>query len=287
MYPADFASRIGVSVRLDEASLQMVSRELELRCIEAIPDEGLDVRSVRSRLDSYGIIAMQMHGPADQVSDIGNLDSVARTQAVEKHKRYLKYCGALGVKYYVLHPGGIFYGRWDDRQKVPVFRFDRDFVEKLIEVNVSSIGELAGEAGEHDVKIAVENGPLNDPTFLTITDHLRMVSEVGRDNVGVCIDVGHANVGMRIKPADVLRQVGSLTWALHLHDNDGAGDQHLPPGSGNIDWADVIKALEEIRYKGSLNIEFIPSMSKEFEGKDYAQSVKPGIALLRKILSES
>jgi hypothetical protein len=36
-----------------------------------------------------------------------------------------------------------------------------------------------------------------------------------------------------------------------------------------------------------MNIEFNPSMSKEFVGKDYAQSVKPGIALLRKIISES
>ncbi|MGD0028694.1 MAG: sugar phosphate isomerase/epimerase family protein [Candidatus Bathyarchaeia archaeon] len=287
MLPIDFASRISVSVPLDEVSLRIVSKELELRYIEAIPGEDLDVRSVRSVLDSYGIIAAQMHGPSDRSSDIGNLNRIVRTKAIEKHKRYLKYCVALGVKYYVLHPGGILYGKWDDRQKVPTFQFDRNFVEKLIELNVSSIRELAGEAGEHGVKIAVENGPLNDPTFLTITDHLRIISEVRRDNVGVCIDVGHANVGMKLKPADVLRQVGSLTWALHLHDNDGTGDQHLPPGRGNIDWADVVKALEEIRYEGSLNIEFISSMSKEFEGKDYAQSVKSGIALLRKIISES
>jgi sugar phosphate isomerase/epimerase len=287
MHPTDFASRISVSVPLDEVSLRMVSKELELRYIEAIPGEGLDVRSVRSMLDSYGIIATQMHGPSDRSSDIGNLDLIMRKKAIEKHKRYLKYCAALGVKYYVLHPGGILYGKWDDSQKVATFQFDRNFVEKLIGLNVSSVKELAGEAREQGVKIAVENGPLNDRTFLTIADQLRITSEVRRDNVGICIDVGHANVGMKVKPADVIRRVGSLTWALHLHDNDGTGDQHLPPGRGNIDWADVVKALEEIRYEGSLNIEFISSMSKEFEGKDYAQSVKSGIALLRKIISES
>jgi sugar phosphate isomerase/epimerase len=286
MLPTDFASRISVSVVLDEESMRMVSKELELSYIEAIPSEDLDVRSIRSMLDSYGIIATQMHGPSDQSSDIGNLNRTLRTKAIEKHKIYLKYCVALGVRYYVLHPGGIFYGKWDDKQKIPIFHFDGNFVEKLIELNVSSIRELAGEAEEYGVKIAVENGPLNDPTFLTIADHLRIISEVSRDNVGVCIDVGHANVGMKLKPADVLRQVGSLTWALHLHDNDGAGDQHLPPGRGNIDWADVVKALKEIRYEGSLNIEFIPSMSKQFVGKDYTQSVKPGITLLRKIISE-
>lgn len=287
MHPTDFASRISVSVPLDEVSLRMVSKELQLRYIEAVPGDGLDVRSVRNVLESYDIIAAQMHGPSDRSSDIGNLNLTARTKAIEKHKRYMKYCAALGVRYYVLHPGGILYGKWDDQQKVATFQFERNFVEKLIGLNVSSIRKLAGEAREHGVKIAVENGPLNDPTFLTITDHLRIISEVMQDNVGVCIDVGHANVGMKLKPADVIRQVGSLTWALHLHDNDGVGDQHLPPGKGNIDWGDVVKALEEIRYEGSLNIEFIPSMSKEFVGKDYAESVKSGIALLKKIIPES
>jgi sugar phosphate isomerase/epimerase len=243
MLPTDFASRMSVSVHLDEVRLRMVSKELELRYVEAVPGEDLDAKSVRSVLDSYGIIPTQMHGPADPSSDIGNLDLSMRKKAIEKHKRYLKYCSVLGVRYYVLHPGGILYGKWDDSQKVPTFQFDRNFVEKLIELNVSSVKELAGEAREQGVKIAVENSPLNDPTFLTIADQLRIISMVRRDNVGVCIDVGHANVGMKVKPADVIRQVGSLTWALHLHDNDGTGDQHLPPGRGNIDWADVVKAL--------------------------------------------
>jgi hypothetical protein len=78
MHLTDFASRISVSVPLDEVSLRMVSKELELRYIEAIPGEGLDVESVRSVLDSYGIIATQMHGPSDRSSDIGNLDLIMR-----------------------------------------------------------------------------------------------------------------------------------------------------------------------------------------------------------------
>jgi sugar phosphate isomerase/epimerase len=278
---------MSVSVPLNEVQLRMVSKELKLRYIEVVPGEDLDAKSVRNMLDSYGIIPTQMHCPSDRSSDIGNLDLFMRKKAIEKHKRYLKYLPDLGARYYILHPGGILYGKWDDSKKVPTFQFDRKFVKKLVELNVSSIRELAHEAVEQGVKIAVENGPLNDPTFLTISDHLRMTSEIRRDNVGVCIDVGHANVGMKVKPADVLRRVGSLTWAVHLHDNNGTGDQHLPPGRGNIDWADVVKVLKEIRYEGSLNIEFIPYMSNEFVGKDYAESVKPGIALLRKIISES
>jgi len=287
MQSADLASRISVSVSLDEASLQMVSKKLNLHYVEAHPpSNGFDAMNAKSMLDSYGITCMQMHGPADTSSDIGNMDLDARMKAVEKHKKHLNYCQTLGVKYYVLHPGGIIYGKWDDQQKVPIFQFERRFVEKLIGLNVLSIKELAKEAQELCVKIAVENSPLNDPTFLTIPDHLRLISNIGQDNVGVCVDVGHANVGKKFKPADVLRQFGSLVWALHLHDNNGGGDQHLPPGEGIIDWVDVVNALEEIKYLGSLNIEFIPSMSSKFAGKNYAESVKPGIALLEKIISK-
>jgi sugar phosphate isomerase/epimerase len=264
----------------------MVS-ELGLRYIEAAPGDSLDASSVRSLLDAYDIVPAQMHGPSDGSSDIGNLDNAGRKEAIAKHRKYLRYCPALGVRCYVLHPGGLLYGKWDDKQKVPVFRFERRFVEKLIEANVASVKELADEAHEHGVKIAFENGPLNDPTFLTISDQLGIVSKVGRDNVGICVDVGHANVGMNTKPAELIRKLGSTVWALHLHDNDGTGDQHLPPGSGNIDWVDVVRALGEIRYAGLLNIEFNPALSDEFVGKDYCESVKPGIALLRKIISES
>jgi sugar phosphate isomerase/epimerase len=60
---------------------------------------------------------------------------------------------------------------------------------------------------------------------------------------------------MGVNPADLLRRVGPLVWTLHLHDNDGSGDLHLPPGRGNIDWRDVMNALGEISYNGTLNLE--------------------------------
>ena len=75
-----------MSVPLIEASLQMVSKELGLRYIEAkVPGDNLDADSAKDMLDSYDLIATQMHGPTDQSSDIGNLDSIQRDSAINKH----------------------------------------------------------------------------------------------------------------------------------------------------------------------------------------------------------
>ena len=43
--------------------------------------------------------------------------------------------------------------------------------------------------------------------------------------------------------------------ALHVHDNDGRGDNHWLPGQGVIDWSDFSKALGEIGFEGTVSLE--------------------------------
>ena len=42
---------------------------------------------------------------------------------------------------------------------------------------------------------------------------------------------------------------------VHLHDNDGRSDLHLPPGAGTIDWAAVVLALKDAGYDGTITLE--------------------------------
>ena len=41
---------------------------------------------------------------------------------------------------------------------------------------------------------------------------------------------------------------------IHLHDNDGQRDLHLPMGTGIIDWDALIKTLKRI-YDGTITLE--------------------------------
>ena len=50
--------------------------------------------------------------------------------------------------------------------------------------------------------------------------------------------------------------IGDDLKVIHIHDNfGGADDRHYYPFRGTIDWDLVIKALNEIGYKGTVNLE--------------------------------
>lgn len=72
--------------------------------------------------------------------------------------------------------------------------------------------------------------------------------------MAVCLDTGHSNV-LGISPADALRELGNSIKTLHVHDNDGRGDQHAAPFYGSIDWEDFRSVLKNIDESVVLSIE--------------------------------
>ena len=68
------------------------------------------------------------------------------------------------------------------------------------------------------------------------------------------LDTGHSNLFGR-KPADLIRQFARKLFHLHVHDNDGFYDQHLPPGTGKVDWKQVFAALRGIGYDRTITLE--------------------------------
>ena len=57
------------------------------------------------------------------------------------------------------------------------------------------------------------------------------------------LDVGHGHVnGWDL--CRVVRTLGPRLAAFHLHDNDGESDQHVPIGTGTIDWQHVLPTIQ-------------------------------------------
>ncbi|MDG7016180.1 MAG: sugar phosphate isomerase/epimerase [Nitrososphaerota archaeon] len=184
-------------------------------------------------------------------------DQRGREKALRLHEEYLRLSESLGAKYYVIHPGIDVYldqvgGRWDDAKKVIKFERNEGELARLWRINAESLAFLGDFASKLKVKIALETGPTN---LITISETLKIIEGAGRDNIGVCVDAGHVNVGGVVRPEDAIREAGELLWALHLHDNNGEGDSHLPPGEGSMDWPRVVRALEDVSYRGTYNVE--------------------------------
>lgn len=111
-----------------------------------------------------------------------------------------------------------------------------------------------------DRKFAVENNPNDFPLLddvIAIVSHLRRELPDGENRIGICLDVGHANVQGR-DLQDSIRQLGKLLIATHISDNRGIYDEHLIPGEGNIDWQKVIDSLKGIEYSHNFTFEIAP-----------------------------
>lgn len=81
----------------------------------------------------------------------------------------------------------------------------------------------------------------------------RAIEFIGADlesiGMGICIDTGHANRSIPLDgvPAqEYLREFRDIIIEVHVNDNLGGDDLHLPPGQGNIDWNAVMPELHAL-----------------------------------------
>ena len=65
-------------------------------------------------------------------------------------------------------------------------------------------------------------------------------------------------------------RVGRRLRMVHINDNFGEDDVHLAPFLGNLPWDDVLRALREVGYAGSMNVEVSCSRLPEALRKPYA-----------------
>jgi len=194
---------------------------------------------------SYDLKPVQMHAPyGNEEYQLGAEDENLRKYALKKMIKWLEYTNMLNCEVYVIHVA---------MSKFSVNRSSIETFEKLVKRSLDYIRELARVAHDLGVKIAVEN-PLQKTFGATATDLIYLSKYTDPEVVGVCLDTGHAflhgfNVG------SMIRELGDMIIATHVHDNDGRLDYHWPPSMGCIDWRSVLKALEDIGYNRPLILE--------------------------------
>jgi len=121
--------------------------------------------------------------------------------------------------------------------------------EKAWEQMIFGLRKLCDIAEEYGMMIGVENMINIEPLLGRFPDELLgIVETVDRDNIGIVFDVGHANT---MNVIDEFLEVDVVH--VHVHDNFGEKDEHLPPGHGNIEWKEVMDGLK--RYNGRIVIE--------------------------------
>jgi sugar phosphate isomerase/epimerase len=206
----------------------------------------LSSKTVQNLKNIYDTTSLELtlHLPFSDMNLAGLNDSI-RAEVLRQMKNYLTLASNY-VNLAVVHPGYLSpYG-----VQVP---------QQAYMTNLASIRELCDFAADFGILIAVENMPHFPKIFGKYPDEMQeMLDAVGSHNVGFTFDVGHANtVGL---VDEFLDQLGERISHVHIHDNMGKKDEHLPLGEGTVNWKQVMEKFSN--YKGI----FVTEMGSVEEG---------------------
>jgi sugar phosphate isomerase/epimerase len=113
-----------------------------------------------------------------------------------------------------------------------------------------SVEAIAAYARPLGVRVALEL----IPNALSTADALAaLVEDLDLPNVGVCLDFGHAHMMGGV--VDAIETLSGMLLAIHVHDNHGTRDEHLPPFEGTIDWPGALMALQKVGFEGPMMLE--------------------------------
>ncbi len=129
---------------------------------------------------------------------------------------------------------------------------------------MESLAACAEHAASKNVQIALEfkmKEPRTHSYLARTGDTLLVAHQLGMDNVGVCIDTGHAflaseNVGESIA---LLHLFGDKLFHMHFNDNFGAWDDDMIVGSIRLpEYFEMLYWLERTGYKGWYSMDQYP-----------------------------
>ena len=120
-------------------------------------------------------------------------------------------------------------------------------------------------AGEYDLNIFIENSPDIDPEPLK-----NLMSVIKNKRIGVCLDLGHANYS-EVGIAGWFEELGEKIGYLHLSDNMGTYDDHLPLGKGSIDWYEADRLWRGLNRDTPLTLE-VGNLDNVMESVDFLES---------------
>lgn len=167
---------------------------------------------------------------------------------------------------------------------------NRDQRQRARDRAVAELRPLAAYAGDRGVRLALEMLNRFETDLLNVVEQgLEFVEAVGSPHLGLHLDTFHMHLEERDSAA-AIRQAGDRLFHFHACENDRG-----VPGRGQVRWAEVAAALDEIGYAGTVVIEsFTPNVSSIARAvciwRDIAPSQEAiaveGLAFLRGLLSE-
>ena len=194
-----------------------------------------EINQIKRWLAEFGLQLNDLHGSSGAEKHWGSPNEWARLAGIELVINRMEMTAELGGDVVIMHPPGPQDGDTDTTYRERLSR------------TLDAIRPLSRSTG---VRIALENG-------FSVPDIARICNDYEPEFLGMCYDSGHGN----LQPGEeALDQLESLDMAgrliaIHLHDNDGQGDQHHPMFTGTINWDRLAGILARSSYTKCVSME--------------------------------
>jgi sugar phosphate isomerase/epimerase len=119
-----------------------------------------------------------------------------------------------------------------------------------LESSVKTWKDLIAMAKDVNTTIALENVYEKNPDILR-----RLFDVLSSDRICFCFDTGHFNVFSHEPLTVWLKALGKYLGHLHLHDNFGQRDEHLPVGNGTFPFEELFSSIKKMKAKPSITLE--------------------------------
>jgi hydroxypyruvate isomerase len=188
--------------------------------------------------------------------DFSLVDDSEREKYVDFVKRSIKSALELDCRCLVLHSNAL------DKNGRVLRSYDEIGYEQKIQTMIDTLRILAPFAEEAGVTLVLEalNTKVDHPgNFLATTkDAIKVIRSVNSPNVKILYDVYHMQI-MEGNLINTLREYIDFIGHIHIADVPGRNE----PGTGEINYPNIVKALESLNYKGAIGFELFPLHSSK------------------------
>ena len=152
------------------------------------------------------------------------------------------------------------------RQSAAYKKYERKIVLNFIR----SMDELVEFAKNKNMRVMLENG--GEDNMINFHNFSAIINSV--KGLNVHLDVGHAFIygGMQNIHRYILTFKDKIVH-IHLHDNHGESDEHLPIGSGFINHRNVVAWLKQIGYDKTVTFEVFTSEKDLLKSRELIQKL--------------
>ena len=185
-----------------------------------------------------------------------------------------------------IYAGAVIYMKTEEEVRQAFNYAEKAGMEVIVGVPNPELIDLSEEmVKKHDIKLAIHNHGSRDILYPSPESVYEVIK--GRDKrMGMCIDVGHT-MRLNIDPAEELRKYGDRVLDIQIWDVSSATHEGkaVLPGYGVLNFKNILQALIDINYTGTVSIEYWSEPKHPEYGTAYTLGFMYGI--LNSISSET